>query len=56
MICYLKIKTHANRIMSEEDTATLNDLFSSKLFQAPTPSNQRERELHMSVSARPEEP
>ena len=27
-----------------------------KLFQAPTTNNQREREFHLSVSARPEEP
>ena len=30
-------------------------LFSSKLFQAPTSNNQREREFHLSVSRRPEE-
>ena len=30
--------------------------FCSKVFQAPTPNNQREREFHMSVSPRPEEP
>ena len=27
-----------------------------KLFQATTPNNQREREFHMSLSSRPEEP
>ena len=31
-------------------------LFSVKLFQAPTPNNQKEHEFHMSVSPRPEEP
>ena len=31
-------------------------LFSSKLFQAPTSNNQREREFHLSVSPRAEEP
>ena len=31
-------------------------LFSSKLFQAPTPNNQREREFHISVSPRSQEP
>ena len=30
-------------------------LFSSQLFKAPTPNNQREREFHMSVSPRQEE-
>ena len=42
--------------MSEEDTATLIVSIYSKLFQAPTPNNQREREFDMSVSPRPEEP
>ena len=43
-------------MMSEEDTAKLILLFTSKLFQATTANNQREREFNMSVSARPEEP
>ena len=55
MICYFKNKTQVNRIMSKEDTATLIFLFSSKLFQAPTPKNQREREIYLSVFPKPEE-
>ena len=39
-----------NRIMSEEDTATLIVSISSKLFQAATSNNQREHEFHLSVS------
>ena len=31
-------------------------LFLAKLFQASTPNNQREREFHMFVFQRPEEP
>ena len=46
MICYLKNKTHVNRIMSDEDTATLIFLFSSKLFRAPPPNTQREHEFN----------
>ena len=57
MICYLKNKTPVNRIMSEEDTATLiASIFSSKLFQAAASYNQREREFNLSVSPRPEKP
>ena len=55
-ICYLKNKTPVNRIMSEEDTATTIVFFSSTLFQVPTPNNQRQREFHLSVSPRPQEP
>ena len=54
MICYLKSKTHVNRIMSEETQQRRLFLFRSKLFQASSPNNQREREFHMSVSATPE--
>ena len=56
MICYLKNKTPVNRIMSEEDTATLIASIFSKLFQAAASNNERERQFHFSVSPRPEEP
>ena len=48
-----KHNTPVNRIMSEEDEATLIvSNFSSKLFHAPRPNNQREREFHLSVFAK----
>ena len=53
MICYLKNKAHVNHIMSEK---TQQRLFSSKLFQAPSPNNQRERKFPMSISPKAEEP
>ena len=35
MICYLKNKTHVNRVMSEEDTATLIVFLAQNYFKLP---------------------
>ena len=56
MICYLKNKTHVNRIMSEEDTATLIVSIYLKTISSSHAKQSERTRISYVCFPRPEEP